>query len=101
MFRGSVFSDKLVWITTFMTYKCLVFAVSLTFGHVLYVLAVAFIFLKFTKFLVLLFRSITFFITLHIIVNLGQGSTTNKVLVMISQCKLIMFFCLEEIMNKI
>jgi hypothetical protein len=84
-----------------MTCKCLTSAFPLTFSHVLHVLAIAFSFLEFTKFLVLVFRFITFFITLHIIVNLCQGSTTNRALVMISQYKLIMLFCLEEIMNKI
>jgi hypothetical protein len=73
----------------------------LTFGPVFLVLAIVFAFLGFTKFLVLGFRPITFVITFHIIVNLWQGSTTNRVLVMISQCKLIMLFYFEDIMNKI
>jgi hypothetical protein len=45
-------------------------------------------------------RPIVFFITLHIIVSLWQGSRINRTLVMISQSKLIIFFYLEEIMNK-
>jgi hypothetical protein len=84
-----------------MSCKYLALAFSLTFGPVLHVLAVVFAFLKFTKFLLWVFRPITFFITLHIIVNLWQGSTMNRALVMITQCKVIMLFCLEEIMNKI
>jgi hypothetical protein len=68
MFRSVVFSSKMVWTTTFMACKCLAFA--LTFGSVLHVLAVVSVFVEFTKFLVLIFRSITLFITLHIIVNL-------------------------------
>jgi hypothetical protein len=84
MFRGLAFSSKVVWTTTFMACKCLAFSFPLTFGHVLHVLAIAFTFLEYTKFLVLVFRSITFFIIIHIIVNLGQGSTTNIALVMIS-----------------
>jgi hypothetical protein len=101
MFRGSAFSGKVVWTTTFMACKCLAFAFALTFGPILYVLAVVFVFLEFIKFLMLVFRPITFFITLHNIVSLWQGSTTNRVLVLISQYKLIMLFFLEEIMNKI
>jgi hypothetical protein len=101
MFRGSTFSGKVVWTTTFMACKCLAFAFVLTFGPILYVLAVVFVFLEFIKFLMLVFRPITFFITLHNIVSLWQGSTTNRVLVLISQYKLIMLFFLEEIMNKI
>jgi hypothetical protein len=101
MFKSVAFSSKMVWTTTFMACKCLAFAFLLTFGSVLHVLAVVFAFLEFTNFFVLVFRSITLFITLHIIVNLWQGSTTNRALMMISQYKLIMLFCLEEIMNKI
>jgi hypothetical protein len=82
-----------------MAYKYLAFA--LTFGYVLHVLAIAFVFFKFIKFLVMIVGSITLFITLHIIVNLWQGSRTNEMLVIISQSKLIMLFCLKEIMNKI
>jgi hypothetical protein len=92
MFRGSLFFGKIVWTTTFMACKCLAFAFPLTFGSFLHVPAVAFAFLEFTKFLLRVFRHITFFITLHIIVNLWQWSTTNRALVMISQCKFNMFF---------
>jgi hypothetical protein len=86
-----------------MTCKCLafVFAFPLTFDPVLYVLVVAFDFLEFTKFLVMVFGSITYLITLHIMMNLWQGSRTNRMLVIISQSKFIMHFCLEDIMNKI
>jgi hypothetical protein len=91
----------MVWTTTFMTCECLALAFFLTFGPVLHVPAIAFAFLEFTKFLLWVFRPITFFITLHKIVNLWHGSTTNRALVMISQCKFIIFFYLEEIMNKI
>jgi hypothetical protein len=93
----------MVWTTIFMACKCLAFAFAfpLAFDPVLHVLAVAFALLEFTKFLVLVFRPITFFISLHIIVNLRQWCTTNRVLVMISQCNFIMLFYLEEIMNKI
>jgi hypothetical protein len=74
----------MIWTTTFMGCKCLALVFSLTFGSVLHVLAVVFAFLEFTKFLLWGFRPITFFITLHITVNLWQGSTTNIALVMIS-----------------
>jgi hypothetical protein len=86
-----------------MAYKYLAFAFAfaLAFGSVLHVLAIAFVFLKFIKFLVMIVGSITLFITLHIIVNLWQGSRTNEILVMISQSKLIMLFCLDEIICKI
>jgi hypothetical protein len=47
---------------------CLAF--PLTFGSVLHGLVVVIAFLEFTKFLLWVFRPITFFITLHIIVNL-------------------------------
>jgi hypothetical protein len=67
---GVAFSSKIVWSTTFMVCKYLAFAIPLTFGLVLHILVVAFVFLEFTKFLVMIVGSITSFITLHIIVNL-------------------------------
>jgi hypothetical protein len=67
---GVAFSSKIVWTTTFMVCKYLAFAIPLTFGLVLHILVVAFVFLEFTKFLVMIVGSITSFITLHIIVNL-------------------------------
>jgi hypothetical protein len=94
MFRSAAFSAKMVWTTIFMACECLAFAFPLTFGSILHVLAVAFAFLKFTKFLVMVVGSITLFISLHIVVNLRQGNRTNRTLVMISQCKLIMLFLL-------
>jgi hypothetical protein len=97
MFRSAAFFGKMVWTTTFMACEYIAFAFPLTFDPVLHVLAVAFVFLEFTKFLVM----VVGFITLHIVVNLRQGSRINRTLVMISQSKLIMLFCLEEIMNKI
>jgi hypothetical protein len=74
MFRGSALSSKVVWTTTFMTCKCLAFAFAfafpLIFGSILLIFAVVFALLEFTKFLLMVVRPITFFITLHIIVNL-------------------------------
>jgi hypothetical protein len=84
-----------------MACKCLALPFSLTFGSVLLVFAVVFALLEFTKLLLMVVRPITFFITLHIIVNLLQGSRANRALVMISQSKIIMLFYLEKIMNKI
>jgi hypothetical protein len=105
MFRGAAFSGKMVWTTTFMACECIAFAFAFpfppTFGSVLHVLTIVFAFLEFTNFFVMVVGSITLFITLHIVVNLWQRSRTNKTLVMISQGKLIMLFCLEEIINKI
>jgi hypothetical protein len=74
MFRGSAFTSKVVWTTIFMTCKCLAFVFPLIFGSVLHVLAVAYALFEFTKFLVMVVGSITFFITLHIMVNLWQGA---------------------------
>jgi hypothetical protein len=96
---GSTLSSKVVWTTTFMACKYLAF--PLTFGFVLLVFVIAFALLEFTGFLLMVVRPITSFNILHIIVNLWQGSRTNRTLVIISQSKLIMLFCLEEIMNKI
>jgi hypothetical protein len=101
MFRGSAFSSKVVCTTTFMACKYLAFAFPLTFGSILHVFAIAFTFFEFTIFLLMVIRSITFSITLHIIVNHWQGSRTNKMLVIISQSKPIMLFYLEEIKHKI
>jgi hypothetical protein len=70
MFRGSALSSKVVWTTTFMACKCLAFAFPLIFGSILLIFAVVFALLEFTKFLLMVVRPITFFITLHIIVNL-------------------------------
>jgi hypothetical protein len=53
-----------------MARKCLALAFLLTFSSVLHVLAIAFAFLEFIKFLLWVLRPITFFITLHIMVNL-------------------------------
>jgi hypothetical protein len=53
-----------------MACECLAFALHLTFGSVLHVLAVVFAFLEFTKFLVMVIGSITLFITPHLMVNL-------------------------------
>jgi hypothetical protein len=70
VFRSSTFPSKVVWTTTSMACKYLAFAFSLTFAFVLHVFVVAFAFLEFTKFLVMIIRSIISFITLHIMVNL-------------------------------
>jgi hypothetical protein len=71
---NSTISSKMVCTTTFMSCKCLAFAFAfafpLTFGYVLHIFAIAFAFLEFTKFLVMVVGSITLFITLHIMVNL-------------------------------
>jgi hypothetical protein len=53
-----------------MACKSFVFPFPLTFGSVLLVLVVAFAFLEFIKLLLIVVESITFFITLHTIVNL-------------------------------
>jgi hypothetical protein len=60
MLRGAVFSGKMVWTTTFIACKCLAFPFPLTFGSVLHVFVIAFAFLEFTKFLVMIVGSITF-----------------------------------------
>jgi VIT1/CCC1 family predicted Fe2+/Mn2+ transporter len=84
-----------------MACECFAFAFAFALGSILHILAIVFAHIEFTKFLMMVFTPITFFITLYIIVNLCQGSIFNRALVMISQCKLIMLFFLEEIMNKI
>jgi hypothetical protein len=89
--RSSAFPRKVVWNATFMTFKSLAFHFSLTFGSSLI----------FTKKNLMVARAINFSFTLHIIVNLQQRSRSNRILMMISLSKLIMLFCLEEIINKI
>jgi hypothetical protein len=66
-----------------MAFKSLAFSLSLSFGSVLLILTVAFSFHEFTKILLMVVRPIDFCFTLHILVNLWQRSSTNRMLVMI------------------
>jgi hypothetical protein len=77
-----------------MAFKTLVFPLSLSFGSVLSIFTIVFAFLEFTKILLMVVRPINFLFTIHIIVNLRQRSSTNRVLVIILQSKLIMLFLL-------
>jgi hypothetical protein len=61
-----------------MACKIFIFPIPLTFDSVLHIFTIVFAFLEFTKLLLMVVRYITFFITLHIMINQNIGDDLLK-----------------------